>query len=278
MKIILALIFGGCLTSYVAEASRTENLLLNSEAMGKEKKAVVVLPDSYDREENENKRYPVVYMLHGHGDNQESWNAKGGIGGLADSKQVVFICPDGEQTWYFNSFESGKSRMEDHIVKELIPRVDKTYRTKNAPQARAITGNSMGGHGALYLGSRHPEVFGAMGSLSGGADITKFPGNWDIKKSLGEYEKNKQRWTDNAAVTFLPKVKKGQFHVIISCGMEDFFYEVNCDLSERLRKAGVDHWFITSPGAHNWTYWSREVKAQIDFFSDFFNAGTEGKK
>lgn len=258
-----------------AFSASVRELTIPSKSLGGDAKLNVVLPDSYGDEKGKTgKKYPVVYLLHGYGNDQSSWPQKGGIAELSDEYQMIFVCPDGKRSWYFNSFTNPSLKMESHIVKEVVPYVDKSYRTIPSRKGRAITGYSMGGHGALYLGARHPNLFGALGSLSGGVDFTPFPNNWDIKNNLGAYEENKTRWKTNTAQYLLPKTKKGAYAIIISCGTGDFFFQVNKNLHQSLNDAGIVHEFLTSPGDHSWSYWVHAIKPQVEFFSDFF----KGKK
>lgn len=270
--ILLPLVFG-CSVSW--SATRQE-VTIPSKAMNKEMKANVILPDSYQDSSGKVpsalKRYPVVYLLHGHGDDQTGWPTRTSLEELADQHQLIFVCPNGQTAWYFDSFVEPKVKMETHISKEVVPYVDKHFRTLASPRGRAVTGNSMGGHGALYVGSRHPELFGAIGSLSGGVDLSPFPNNWNIKNNLGVYEENKGRWEKLSAVNFLPKVKKGAFRIIISCGSEDVFTQVNRNLDEALTKAGITHEFLMTPGGHNWPYWKAALVPQVEFFVKFFQS------
>lgn len=281
MRMKFCILFS-CVSLFVAGQSvfsaTVRELSIPSKSLGSEAKINVVIPDSYRNEKSRTgKRYPVVYLLHGHGDNQEGWPQKGDITGLADEYGVIFVCPDAQKAWYFDSFTNPVLKMESHIVKDVIPYVDKNYRTIPSRKGRAITGNSMGGHGALYLGAKYPNLFGALGSLSGGVDFTPFPNNWNIQDNLGSYAENKKRWETHTAQYLLPKTKKGIYRIIISCGTEDFFLNVNKNLDKSLTEAGIDHEFLTSPGEHNWVYWSKAIKPQVEFFSDFFKNPTPSR-
>ena len=136
---------------------------------------------------------------------------------------------------------------------------------------RAITGLSMGGHGALHTAMRHKDVFGAAGSTSGGVDIRPFPQNWNIKDELGEMAANKQVWDEHTVVNNNSRIENGDLALIIDCGEADFFLEVNKDLHKRLLGRGIDHDFITRPGAHNKEYWANSIDYQLLFFKKFFS-------
>ena len=128
----------------------------------------------------------------------------------------------------------------------------------------------MGGHGALYLALRHPDVFGAAGSMSGGMDIRPFPRNWDMAARLGPYAEFPDRWEKNTVINLLHLVVPGSLSLIIDCGTEDFFFTVNEALHQQLLYPNIRHDYIIRPGAHNWTYWTNSVAYQMLYFSNYF--------
>ena len=148
--------------------------------------------------------------------------------------------------------------------------VDAHYRTIADRRARAITGLSMGGHGALWNAMRHSDVFGAAGSTSGGVDIRPFPKNWEMSIQLGDMESHRENWDNYTVINLVPTLKKGQLALIVDCGEDDFFLEVNKNLHQDLLKQGIEHDFITRPGAHNNTYWNNSIDYQILFFQKQF--------
>jgi|SRR5450759_5197606 len=120
---------------------------------------------------------------------QNDWITKvPAIKEYADQYQLMIVCPDGGFTsWYFDSPVDSTIKYETYISRELIAAIDTKYHTIKDKKGRAITGLSMGGHGAFYLAFRHQDVWGAAGSMSGGLDIRPFPNSWDIPKRLGSY-------------------------------------------------------------------------------------------
>lgn len=232
-------------------------------------KIVAIVPKDY--EENANVRYPVVYLLHGYGDNEQKWiKEKPQLQDISDKYGMIIICPDGKRSWYWDSVAKPELKYETFISKELVDFVDSHYRTLKSPKFRAITGLSMGGHGALWNGLRHPNVFGACGSMSGGVDIRPFPKQWSMEQSLGSYEKNKDVWDAHTVVNLVDSLKPGQSKIIIDCGVADFFYKVNQDLHERLLAKKIPHDYITRPGGHSWAYWKNAIEYQLLFFHNFF--------
>ena len=151
--------------------------------------------------------------------------------------------------------------------------MDQHYKTVPSREGRAITGLSMGGHGGLYLAFRNQEVFGACGSMSGGVDIRPFPNNWDMADHIGKQKDNPEYWEKYSVMGQLHLLTPNSLKIIIDCGTEDFFYQVNERLHEELLYRNIPHDFISRPGAHNRPYWSNAVKYQVLFFSDFFYNG-----
>lgn len=247
----------------------------HSSAMKKSIKAIVIRPDNYDNI----KEMPVVYLLHGYSGNYGDWikNAKG-FEKAADQYQMMIVCPDGGfGSWYWDSPVDPDFQYETYVSKELVAWIDGKYKTVKSNKGRAITGLSMGGHGGLYLGIRHQDIYGAAGSMSGGVDIRPFPNNWDMAKRLGEYSDQPERWEKNTVINLLHLVKPNALALIIDCGTEDFFYHVNVNLHEQLLYRNIPHDFITRPGAHNWAYWSNAINYQLLFMSNYFKRAATDK-
>lgn len=249
-------------------AHRVDTVAIYSQAMKKEIKAVVIAPTVPG-----DVKIPSVYLLHGYGSDFGTWLAvtKPSLSALADSLKVVFVCPDGEKAWYWDSPVNAGVRFETFVSKELPEYIDKHYNTISDRKGRAITGYSMGGHGALWVAFRHPEVFGACGSMSGGVDIRPFPDNWDMNKQLGEYAKYPKIWDEHTVINQLYRVKSGRQAIIIDCGTGDFFYEVNQKLHEKLLYNNIPHDYLTRQGGHTQEYWNNAVDYQLLFFTKYFS-------
>jgi len=239
--------------------------------MKKEIPARIIIPESA-QEDNE-KRFPVIYLLHGHGGDYNYWplQAKPNLQEIADKKNIIFVSIDGNiDSWYWDSPVDKNSQYETCITKVLIPFIDAFYPTIKDKKARAITGLSMGGHGALWLGFRHTDLFGAFGSICGGVDIRPFIEEWGMAKYLGDYESNKEVWDNHTVINLVKNAKPNESAIIIDCGYQDFFYQVNEALHKELLSYGINHDYITREGAHNEAYWSNSLDYQILFFEKFF--------
>ena len=249
-------------------AARVDTLSIESRKIVAPAKFVVALPDGYETSEN----WPVVYLLHGYGDNYKYYSGKTDLGDMATRFETIIVCPDGRNSWYWNSPVDTSMQMEDFIVNELVPDVDNRYKTSVIPENRAINGLSMGGHGALWLAMRHPDVWGNAGSMSGGVDITpaKFHNKWQMAKRLGSYDANPRRWREHSVkylAETLPVETLRELNIIVMCGTEDFFYNVNCELDHVLNVRKVGHTYITGPGDHSWNYWEGALETIMDFFA-----------
>ncbi len=264
------LVYGLC-----ASAAKVDTLETYSSSLKKNIKTVVILPDDYTK----NKKYPVVYLLHGYSGNYANWVKGKGVLEAADLYQMIIICPDGGYgSWYWDSPIDPSFKYETYVAQELINWVDKNYSTRADPGGRAITGLSMGGHGALYLAIKHADVFGAAGSMSGGVDFRPFPNNWDIAKRLGKYNEFPQRWEQNTVINMLHLIQPNSLKIIIDCGTEDFFFPMNDRLHQELLYRKIPHDYITRPGAHNWAYWENAVYYQLLFMNRFFQSSTLPKQ
>lgn len=257
-----------CLFALAAQAARVDTVMVKSASMNKEVKVVYVLPDKAVA----GQACPVVYLLHGYGGNAQTWiKLKPELPEMADEKGVIFACPDGKNSWYWDSPKNPSYRYETFVSSELVEYTDSHYATVSDRKARAISGFSMGGHGAMWNAIRHKDVFGAAGSMSGGVDIRPFPESWEMSRQLGELAGNEKVWDAHTVVNQLDAIGNGDLALIIDCGEGDFFLEVNKELHRRLLERKIDHDFICRPGWHDAAYWNNSIDYHILFFCKFFN-------
>ena len=258
------------LTVLNGSAATIDTLSIDSKKMEKTIKTVIILPAGYD----EQKSFPVVYLLHGWSDNYATWIKKVPmLPAYSDEFGIIIVMPDGGyDSWYWDSPVDNKSQYETFVSNELVKYIDSHYRTIADRKARAITGNSMGGQGALFLAIRHTDIFGAAGSMSGGVDITRFPTEWEMADKLGPYSENIKRWNDYAVINLVDSLKPDALQLIFDCGSDDFFYKVNLNLHTKLLKNGIPHIYISRPGQHTWKTWNMAIPFQLRFFKQYFNS------
>lgn len=273
----ITLLLSVLLLSVSAFAARIDTVAVFSPKMQRDIPAVVVVPDAAAAADDSaagQQRFPVLYLLHGHGGSYLSWLHICDLRALAERYGMIFVCPHGENSWYWDSPLDPRSQFETFVSTELVDWVDARYPTIPAREGRAITGLSMGGHGALWVALRHKDRFGAAGSTSGGVDIRPFPDSWHMKNQLGERDENPERWDAHTVIEQVDSLKNGELALIFDCGYEDFFYQVNLNLHDKLLKQDVGHDFQVRPGAHNGAYWSISLPSQLVFFDRYFRTHT----
>lgn len=251
-------------------AGSVDTVSIYSNSMHKEIKAVVILPDSY---QTTNKKFPVVYLLHGYDGWYGNWIIRmPELKNYADTNQLIIVCPDGEKgSWYFDSPVDTAYRYETHISKEVVGFIDGHYRTRANKKYRAITGLSMGGHGALFIALRHSDVFGAAGSMSGGVDLKESRNRFDISKRIGDTITHAAAWHEMAVINLIEKYAHTKLKIIFDCGDRDIFIAGNRRLHEKMVQLKIPHEYTENPGQHNWDYWRANIPYQLQVFRNFFN-------
>ena len=261
-----------CIPSHAAQLSY---VVVPSDSMHKEIPVAVLLPAGYST--HHKTRCPVIYFLDGYsGDGQRILTGicKDTAPQQADEFNVILVAVGSGNSWYFDSPINTSSRWQTFLTKELIPYIDSHYKTIHTREGRAITGLSMGGHGAFYTAFRHPDLFLAAGATSGGVDIRPFPKNWDIAKQLGTLEEHPGNWETNTVINNLDGLPSARMSLIFDCGQSDFFLSVNRSLDKRLTDMGVKHTYTEYPGAHNQEYWSKSFPLQVEFFARAFKSAS----
>jgi S-formylglutathione hydrolase FrmB len=258
--------------------SQVDTIEVFSKAMNKSLKAAVVKPEGYS--EN-NKSYPTVYLLHGGSGSFSDWHKKTTepnlLPKLANQYEVIIVTPGvGPSSYYYDSPVLDSVKYETYFIEELIPFIDKNYRTINDRNSRAITGLSMGGHGSLMLSAKHPELFIAAGSMSGVMNIdTRM---WKVgdefrnlrlsgqKAMLGEINYDSP-FTEYTVVGLVGKMKDNGIFLIIDCGVDDFLLETNRQIHQLLLQNQTPHEYTERPGAHTWQYWTEALPFHLLFIN-----------
>ena len=264
-----------CVTS-MSYAAKVDTLQVASAAMSKTYKAAVVLPNSYAKSKS---AFPVMYLLHGayghFGDWLKNTPNKKLVQNLSDQYNIIIVMPEGETfSFYLDSPVNKGSQFETFITQEVVQKIDKTYRTINKKNGRVITGLSMGGHGALYLSAKHPDLFCAAGSMSGAVDMGVML-NRDssaqvvklMQPVFGDKSDSSEMYAQYAVIGMLDKLKVNKLPLIIDCGVDDFLIEPNRELHRRLVYNKVDHDYTERPGAHTWDYWENSLPYHVLFFN-----------
>lgn len=271
--LFVALNFFLFLTSF---AGSVDTVNIYSTAMKKSYKAVVIKPDSYS---DKSKKFETVYLLHGHGGSFSNWvNLVPSLKQYADQYQLLIVCPEGSRdSWYLDSPIADSVQFETYIAKEVPAYVDAHYKTIADRNARAITGLSMGGHGGLFLGMRHPDQFAGCGSMSGALLLEYISDpKYGIDKVLGPLSTNKQSYVAHSVMNELDSYPADSLAIIIDCGVDDYVIEMNRMVHRRMVTLKIPHDYTERPGKHNWDYWRSAVGFQLLYFRQFFDSKKNG--
>jgi S-formylglutathione hydrolase FrmB len=253
------------------QAGRIDTLDIFSPSMRKVSRCIVLSPDDYSPS---SQPYPVLYLLHGYSGHYGSWlSAAPQLREHVDTYKMLIVCPDGGyDSWYLDSPTDTTVRYATHIAQEVVQHIDYYYNTRKDKSGRAIAGLSMGGHGALSLAIRYPEVFGAAGSMAGGLDLRPFTkNNWDLKGVLGSHISQWNNWEAHSVINLVSRLRERPIPLYIDCGLDDFFLPVNRSTHQRLLELDIAHDYTERPGEHNSAYWGSAVDFQVLFFEKFFN-------
>lgn len=262
-------------------AAKVEYLDFKSESMQKTVPVSVIVPDAYEKDDNA--RFSVVYALHGAGgESKDFYQARPGglLSRLSDQYGFIAVCPDGAKTsWWIDSPVDPNMKYETLVAREILPFIDEKYRTISDKNHRAIFGVSMGGHGACYIGFRHHDLFGAVGNIVGGVDLTPYYGRWGLDAVLGKPGENTKNWQEFSVITQARNLKNGDVELVTFCGTSDFFLGPNRLLHDLLSANRVKHTYVELRGAdevhstHTISFAHGVVPLVARFFDNYFRTG-----
>lgn len=269
-------------SSFAQTSQVFDNLSMKSNILNSDRKYAIYLPPHYDSSQ---RSYPVLYLLHGGGDDQTGWVQFGEVQHITDkaiqngdATAMVIVMPDAntERRGYFNS-PDGKWRYEDFIFEELIPYIEKTYRVKTEKRYRAVAGLSMGGGGSFMYALHHPEMFSSACPLSASTGVRT------VEETKRYYERTGQEYSEKQikehlklhnALELLDSVPLDDIKSVrwyIDCGDDDFLYEGNSLIHIAMRKKEIPHEFRIRDGAHEWNYWRSALPEVLKFVTVSFH-------
>jgi len=266
---------------------------LKSRVLGETVHYCVMLPPGYDAAtaSHSPRRYPVLYFLHGLGDNEQTFFKAGGWNLIEDLRQqgqltdFLIVAPEGRATFYINSAD-GRVRYNDFFIGEFIPYIETHYSIRRERSARAISGVSMGGYGALRFAFAHPELFSSVSAQSA-ALITESPkeinaatrSETPLSKLLGGVFGNPisvPHWNQNSPFVLARqnRARMAKLSIYFNCGQDDEFgFEKGAEeLHRQLQKDGIQHEFHLYPGNHGAAYFLAHLGETMKFHSRLFAA------
>jgi len=284
MKKSILILASFLLVSLLSEAQTSkvyDKLSMTSTILKGERSFAVYLPPGY---ETSNRSYPVLYLLHGAGDDQTGWVQFGEVQHITDktikkgkATPMIIIMPDANtgKRGYFND-PKGDWNYEDFFFKELMPYVEKKYRIKSEKRYRAVAGLSMGGGGSFMYALHRPELF------SSACPLSAYVGPLSIDQLKARIPKNEKYSDKQIAAYFkqhnaveliksMPAEKLKSVRWYIDCGDDDFLYEGNSLAHIALTKKKIPHEYRVRNGAHNWTYWRESLPKVLHFVTQAFH-------
>lgn len=273
--------FTHCLLAQTGKVS--DNLTMTSKILKMDRKYAIYLPPDY---ETSQRSYPVLYLLHGAGDDQTGWVQFGEVLTIADeaiksslATAMIIVMPDANtgKRGYVNDVK-GEWRYEDFFFQEFMPFIEKTYRIKSEKRYRAIAGLSMGGEGTFIYALHHPELFSTACPLSaatGPKSVEELKNYrlWQGVEGITDAEKEAyfRKYSVLTLIDSMPDDQKKAVRWYIDCGDDDFLYEGNCLVHIAMRKKEIPHEFRIRDGVHSWTYWRAALPKVMEYVSMTFH-------
>jgi enterochelin esterase-like enzyme len=279
--VLLILSIAGSMAAQTGKVS--DNLSMQSKILNMDRKYAIYLPPDY---ESSQRSYPVLYLLHGGGDDQTGWVQFGEVQHIADeainsgkATPMIIVMPDANtgKRGYLNDIK-GEWRYEDFFFQEFMPFIEKTYRIRPDKHYRAVAGLSMGGEGTFIYALHHPELFSSACPLSaatGPKDIEEMKNNkrWQGTEGVSDADMLAylKRYSVLSLIDNMPEEQKNAVRWYIDCGDDDFLYEGNCLVHIAMRKKEIPHEFRIRDGVHSWVYWRASLPTVLEFVSMAFH-------
>lgn len=262
--------------------ARAECAAVKSALLRRSVKYCALLPASYDTAKQ--RRYPILYHLHGLFDTEQSflqsggWNLVEAMQKSGELGEFITVTPAGGTSFYVDA-KNGPLKYEQFFIRELLPAVERKYRVRAGRQSRGISGISMGGYGALHLAFKYPRLFGSVSAHSA-AIFLKLPenvraitgGRMDVLTPV--FGADPAYYEQNSPLTLARQNAAGlrTMKIYFDCGTEDGygFFAGTRALDAELTRLKVPHEAHLYPGAHDWSYFAEHLPASLKFHSKAF--------
>lgn len=267
-------------------AGRGECLSIPSKILRHAVRFCALLPPSYDGDKS--RRYPVLYLLHGLGDNEQTLLRSGGFDTVQDLweshklREFLIVTPAAGESFYIDS-RDGRVLYEDFLLREFLPYIESHYRIRAGRASRAISGISMGGYGALHLAFRHPELFGSVSAHSAALirsnDLPAVslgaapePANVRLLGNVFGAPFDRAYWDKNSPLVLAHSANLSGVKIYFDCGaQDDYGFNVGAQaLHDVLTSRHIPHEFHLYPGGHTWEYFAAHLPASLQFHSRAF--------
>ena len=279
LTIAILFVFGMASSAQWPATGKVEYKTMPSKILNEDREYSVYLPKSYST--NPEKKYPVLYLLHGGGGSHTDWPKLANLEGVAnqvidanEACEMIIVCPEAGKT-FMNYFNNPDWRYEDYFFEEMIPYIESTYRVIGDKEHRAIAGLSMGGQGTVVYASHHPDLFCAAYAMSGYLYSMNLPfidPNDPVMQKVQKLveDNNCIKYLNNASANKVEQMKTLSW--FIDCGDDDFTFDLNMEFIAAMREKQIPYQLRVRDGGHTWEYWHSALYIALPFITDCFRS------
>jgi putative tributyrin esterase len=260
--LVLVLLCALAACHHAENAVRVETVQFTSRLTARAMPYDVVLPPGYGLVTSRGTRYPVLYLLHGWGGHHDAWLKYSDLKQYAAEHRLIIVTPEGENGWYTDGAGGSNERFESYFLEELIPDVDRRFRTITERRGRGLAGLSMGGYGSMKFALKHPELFAFAASTSGALDAASRTDEATIMQTFGEPGSRVRTENDlpRLAREFPEERKDLLPFLYLDCGEKDPWFAANRDFAGILFERKLAYEYRQVPGDHVWPYWNKQLR------------------
>ena len=255
-----------------------------SKVLEAEREYTVYLPKSYEADPD--RKYPVLYLLHGMTDTDKAWFWRGHAGEVMDqlvasgeAVEMIIVSPNAggsfDEDHWNGYFDMPGWKYETFFYTEFLPHIESIYRIIGDKSHRAVAGLSMGGGGAASYGQKHPELFSSVYAISALMNIPEL-GAAQPREPGDKLAILTQSVKDNSCVKYVEEAdeeRKKQLRTVkwfVDCGDDDFLLDRNIEFFQAMRKAHIHCEFRIRDGGHSWEYFHSALYTCLPFVSRNF--------